>query len=481
MFFGIIISELHYFFSFNYSAINPNSIHSKGEKMNDQRSFLDNFFKLSKNGTTVNREILAGFTTFMTMAYILVVNPEMLSTTGMEINALFTATALAAIVGTVSMALLANLPFALAPGMGLNAVFAFVICGTMGYNWQTALTAVLLEGIIFILLTIFNIREAIINAIPLTIKHAISVGIGLFIALIGFINSGIVVSGKFIDGDGKLDGLVVKIGNITSPPVLIALFGLLITGILLVRNVKGAILIGIAISTILSVIVDPSLLAGFQLLKAPPSIAPIMFKFDFSKIFNGDLLIVLFLLLFVDMFDTVGTLIGVCDKSGLLDKDGKVPNAKQALMADAVGTTVGAMLGTSTVTTYVESAAGVAEGGRTGLTSLTTAFFFFIALFFSPLFLLVPSYATGPALIIVGMFMMEPVSKIAWEDFSEAIPAFLTFVMMPFTYSIADGIMFGIISYVVIKSSMGKHKEVHPLTYVLAVLFIVKFVVEKLI
>lgn len=449
--------------------------------MTQQNSFFERFFKLSENGTTLSKEFIAGFTTFMTMAYILAVNPFILSATGMDINALFTATALSAIIATLVMGLVANLPFALAPGMGLNAIFAFNICLGMGYSWQTALTAVFLEGIIFIALTIFNIREAIIDAIPLAIKHAISVGIGLFIALIGFVNSGIVVSGKFVQEDGSLGGLIVDMGNLASPTVLIAVAGLAITGVLLARNVKGAILIGIFASTLLAIATGQVSLDGFQLFKAPPSLAPIAFKLDFSQIFSGDILIALFVLLFVDMFDTVGTLIGVCDRSGMLDKDGKVPNAKQALLADAIGTTAGALLGTSTVTTYVESASGVAEGGRTGLTAVVTAGLFAVALFLSPLFLMVPGYATGPALIIVGMFMMAPVSKIDWIDFSEALPAFLTFVIMPFTYSIADGIMFGMLSYVVVKSLTGKTKDIPALTYVIAGLFIIKLIAEQFI
>jgi AGZA family xanthine/uracil permease-like MFS transporter len=412
----------------------------------------------------------------MTMAYILAVNPYMLSTTGMDIGALFTATALASIVGTLAMALLANLPFALAPGMGLNAIFAFTICGVMGYRWEVALTAVLIEGIIFIILTFLNVREAIINAIPMSIKHAISVGIGLFIALIGFVNSGIVQSGKFHIGDGELGGLIVALGDITTGAPLLAIIGLLITGALLALKVKGAILIGILASTILAVPFGLVDLTGFNPFQAPPSLAPIFFKFDFSAVFSGDMLIILFTLLFVDMFDTVGTLIGVSDRAGMLDKDGKVPNAKQALLADAIATTAGAIFGTSTVTTYVESAAGVAEGGRTGLTAMSTAFFFGVALFFSPVFLMVPAAATAPALIIVGMFMMAPVSKIPWDDFTEAIPAFLTFVMMPFTYSIADGIVFGIVSFVAIKLMTKKAKDIPMLTYVLAVLFILKFI-----
>ncbi|MCK8059453.1 MULTISPECIES: NCS2 family permease [unclassified Fusibacter] len=440
---------------------------------------MEQFFKLSEHKTTVSRELIAGLTTFMTMAYILAVNPFILGTTGMDKGALFTATALAAIVGTVAMGMMANLPFALAPGMGLNAIFAFTIVGAMGYSWQTALTAVLIEGIIFILLTFFNVREAIINAIPLGIKHAISVGIGLFIALIGFVNAGIVQSGKFALPDGSLDGLIVSLGDLTSPGALVAIIGLLITGVLLARNVRGAILIGIAISTAIAVPFGLINFDNFTLVQMPPSLSPILFKFEFSSIFNGDMLVILFTLLFVDMFDTVGTLIGVSDRAGMLDKDGKVPNAKQALMADAIGTTVGAVLGTSTVTTYVESAAGVADGGRTGLTAMSTAFFFAVALFFAPLFLIVPAAATAPALIIVGMFMMAPVAKIKWDDFSDALPAFLTFVMMPFTYSIADGIIFGIVSYVVVKVFTGKSKDIPTLTYVLAAIFIAKFIIEK--
>lgn len=449
--------------------------------MSSNKGFLENQFKLQEHGTTVRTEVLAGLTTFMTMAYILAVNPGMLSTTGMDIGALFTATALASIVGTVAMALLANLPFALAPGMGLNAVFAFTICGVMGYSWQVALTAVLIEGIIFIILTAFNVREAIINSIPMAIKHALSVGIGLFIALIGFVNAGIVQTGKFALPDGSLGGLIVQLGDITAMGPLLALIGLLITGILISRNVKGAILIGIIATTILAIPMGIVSLENFSIFKAPPSIAPILFKFDFSQIFSGDMLIILFTLLFVDMFDTVGTLIGVSDRAGMLTADGKVPKAKQALMADAIGTTVGAMLGTSTVTTYVESAAGVADGGRTGLTAMSTAFFFGLALFMSPFFLMVPAQATAPALIIVGMFMMAPISKINWTDFSDAIPAFLTMVMMPFTYSIADGIIFGITSYVIVKFFTGKKEDIPVATYFLAALFVLKFILEKML
>ncbi len=441
---------------------------------------ISNFFKLKEHQTTFRTEWMAGLTTFMTMAYILAVNPGMLSSTGMDKGALFTATALASIVGTLAMALLANLPFALAPGMGLNAIFAFTICGALGASWQTALTAVLIEGIIFIALTFLRVREAIIDAIPMPIKHAISVGIGLFIAFIGFNNSGIVKTGMSALPDGNLIGLIVSLGDLTSPSALVALAGIIVTGALLARRVKGAILYGILASTLLSVPMGLISFNGFVPVQLPPSIAPIFMKFDFSNVFTMDMILIMFTLLFVDMFDTVGTLIGVSDRAGMLDKNGKVPNAKQALLADAIGTTVGACLGTSTVTTYVESAAGVTEGGRTGLTALSTAFFFMLALFFSPVFLMVPAAATAPALIIVGMFMMAPVSKIHWDDFTEAIPAFLTFVMMPFSYSIADGITFGIVSYVLIKLASNRSKDIPVLTYVLAALLVLKYVIHAI-
>ncbi len=431
--------------------------------MQSNNSSLARFFKLAENNTSVSKELVAGFTTFMTMAYILAVNPLILSSTGMDAGALFTATALAAVIGTLAMGLMANLPFALAPGMGLNAIFAYYICGALGYSWQTALAAVFIEGVIFIILTIFNIREAIINAIPMALKHAITTGIGLFIALIGFVNAGVVVTGE---------GTILDLGNLSSPPVILALVGILLTGILLTLNVKGAILIGMMATTVLGIATGQVVVADWNFFKAPPSLAPIFMQMDFSSIFSSDLLSVLFILLFIDMFDTVGTLIGVCDRSGMLDKDGKVPNAKMALMADAIGTTAGAVLGTSTVTTYVESAAGVAEGGRTGLTSVMTALLFTVALLFSPLFLLVPSFATGPALVIVGMFMMEPITKIDWHDYSLALPAFLTMILMPLAYSIADGIMYGIISYVIIKICTGKIKDVPKLTFVIALLSI---------
>ncbi len=440
----------------------------------EQNNFLEKRFKLSEKSTTVGTEFTAGLTTFMTMAYILAVNPFIMSSAGMDPSAVFTATVIASIVGTLLMAFLANLPFALAPGMGLNAIFAFVICGQMGASWQTALTAVLIEGLIFIALSIFNIREAIINAIPMSIKHAISVGIGLFIAIIGFLNSGIATSGKFALPDGTLDGLTITLGDLTSPGTMLAIIGLIITAVLVVRKVKGAILIGIVSTTIIGIPMGVVSLEGLKIFQMPPSIAPIAFQFDFTHIFSIDMLIVLFTLLFVDMFDTVGTLIGVSGRAGMLSEKGEVPNAKQALLSDAIATTVGAMFGTSTVTTYIESASGVSEGGRTGLTSVFTALFFGIALFFSGIFLIVPPQATAPALIIVGMYMMTPITKIDWQNMEEAIPAFLTMTIMPFTYSIAEGITFGVLFFVITTVLNGKAKELKLANYILAAFLILK-------
>lgn len=438
---------------------------------------FEKFFKLKEHNTNVRTELMAGITTFMTMAYILIVNPDILSATGMDAGAIFTATALSAVVGTLVMALAANLPFALAPGMGLNAFFAYTVVIEMGYSWQFALTAVLLEGIIFIALTFLNVREAIINAIPMSLKHAISVGIGLFIALIGLEKAGIVQSGKFHIGDGNLDGLIIKLGDVTSASAIVAMIGIILIAVLLSKNVKGAILIGIITSTIIGIPLGVTHLDALQFNGfMPPSLSPILFKFDFTRVFTMDMFVVLLTFLFVDMFDTVGTLVGVSSKAGLLDKEGKVPNAKQALLADAIGTTFGACIGTSTVTTYVESASGVAEGGRTGLTALSTAGLFFLSLFLAPLFLIVPSAATAPALVIVGLFMMSPITKIDFNDFTESLPAFLTMIMMPLSYSIADGIIFGVVSYVCIKVLTGKRKDVPLLAYVLAVLFVLKFI-----
>ena len=427
---------------------------------------LEKFFKLKENKTSVRTEIIAGLTTFMTMAYILAVNPDILSATGMDKNALFTATALSAMVATLVMALIAKLPFALAPGMGLNAFFAFTVVLGMGHSWQFALTAVFLEGILFLLLTAFNIRELIINAIPLSVKHAVSAGIGLFIAFIGLQNAGVIVNN---------DATLVGLGDMGSPAVLIAIGGIIVTAVLLALKVKGALLIGIFAATVAGLPLGVTQMPEGHLVGAPPSLSPIFFKFEFAEIFTLDMLIVLFTFLFVDMFDTVGTLVGVSDKAGMLTKEGKVPRAKQALFADSIGTTVGAVLGTSTVTTYVESASGVAEGGKTGLTSLTTAGLFLIALFFAPLFTMVPAAATTAALVLVGFFMMSPIQKINFEDFTEAIPAFITIIVMPLTYSIAEGIVFGMLSYVLLKLLTGKVKDISVVMYVLAALFILKF------
>lgn len=428
---------------------------------------LEKFFKLKENGTNVRTEIIAGITTFMTMAYILAVNPDILSATGMPKDSVFTATAISAVIATLVMALFAKLPFALAPGMGLNAFFAFTVVLGMGYSWQFALTAVFLEGIIFLILTAFNIREAIVNSIPLNLKHAVSVGIGLFIAFIGLRNAGLVVDNP---------ATLVTLGNMKSATVLVGLSGILITGVLLARNVKGAILIGILVSTIIGIPAGVTHLPeNYQFVSLPPSIAPIFFQFDFSQVFTLDMLVVLFTFLFVDMFDTVGTLIGVSSKADMLDEKGRVPRVKQALFADAVGTFFGAILGTSTVTTYVESASGVAEGGRTGLTALTAAGMFALALLFAPIFVMIPGAATAPALVIVGLFMMSPIMKINLNDFTEAIPAFLTIVMMPLTYSIAEGIVFGMLAFVFLKLLTGRWKEVTPVMYIIAILFIIKF------
>lgn len=427
---------------------------------------MEKLFQLKAHNTSVKTEVVAGVTTFLTMAYILIVNPQILSNTGMDIGGVFTATALSAAIATLVMAFAANLPFALAPGMGLNAFFAFTVVLTMGYSWQFALTAVFLEGIIFIILTLLNVREAIINCIPVNVKRAISVGIGLFIAFIGLQNAGIIVNS---------DATLVVLGDVTSPVTLLAILGLVITGVLLAFRVKGSLLIGIVATTVIGLplgITQPP--SGSW---APPSLAPIFFKFDFSQVFTLDMLVVLFTFLFVDMFDTVGTLIGVSTKAGIIDKDGNIPKVKGALFADAIGTTVGACLGTSTVTTYVESAAGVAEGGRTGLTAVTSAILFLLALFVSPLFLMIPGAATAPALVLVGLFMMSPIIHIDFEDYTEAIPAFLTIIMMPLAYSIADGIMFGMLGYVVLKLLSGKSKDVNMMTIAVAIVFLIKFII----
>ena len=429
---------------------------------------MEKFFKLKENNTDAKTEFIAGLTTFMTMAYILIVNPSILSAAGMDQGAVFTATALSAVIATLIMGLYAKLPFAQAPGMGLNAFFAYTIVIQMGYSFEFALTAVLLEGIIFILLTIFNVREAIVDSIPKGIKNAISVGIGLLIALIGLEGAGIVVH---TDG-----GTIVSLGNIVSGSGLLAIIGLLITSVLIAKNVKGALFIGMIVTAIIGIPMGITPMPS-KIISMPPSIAPTFFKFDFHNIFSLDMVIALFTLLFMDMFDTIGTLVGVATKAKMLDKDGKVPNIKKALFSDAVGTTLGACLGTSTVSTFVESASGVAEGGRTGLTAVSTAFMFFLALFFAPLFAVITPAVTASALVLVGLFMIEPIKEIDLHDFTEAIPAFLTIIMMPFAYSISDGIVFGVISYIILKLFTGKRKEISLTPVILGLVFLLKFLI----
>jgi AGZA family xanthine/uracil permease-like MFS transporter len=433
---------------------------------------MEKFFKLKERGTDVKTELMAGLTTFMTMAYILAVNPGILSGSGMAFGKVFSATAIASAIACLAMALLANLPFALSAGMGLNAFFTYTVVLGMGHSWQFALTAVFCEGIIFLLLTFLNVREAIVNSIPESLKKAIAAGIGLFIAFIGLQNAGIIVGGATLV---ELSGAWFK----GAPGV--AMIGLVVTGVLLALKVKGALLLGIIITTIIGIPFGVTTYAGGSYL---PS-APYFCDFAFKEIFaNGqatfDFIIVMFTFLFVDMFDTVGTLIGCAGKSGLIQKDGTIPNCKEALFADALGTTVGAMLGTSTVTTFVESASGVAEGGRTGLTALTVAVLFLLSLFLEPLFGSIPSAATAPALIIVGVMMITPVSDIEWTEYTESIPAFLTMLFMVCAYSISDGIMFGILSYVILKSCTGKIKEIKVTTWVVAALFVAKIIFKAL-
>ena len=450
---------------------------------------MENFFKLKEHGTDVKTEVIAGLTTFMTMAYILAVNPSILGATGMDTGAIFTATALASAIGSFCMALFANLPFVLSAGMGLNAYFAYTVVLGMGYSWEVALTAVFVEGIIFIILSLTNVREAIFNAIPASLKVAVSVGSGLFITFIGLQNAHIVVDGSTLVGLFSFNGSV-KAGTFQSEgiTVVLALIGLLITAFLVIKNVKGNILLGILITWVLGIICQltglyvPNAEAGFYslipsgIISAPASVAPTLFKMDFSAIASLNFVVVVFAFLFVDIFDTLGTLIGCATKANMLDKEGKLPGIKGALMADAVGTTVGACLGTSTITTFVESSSGIAEGGRTGLTSIVSGLLFILALFFSPIFLAIPSFATAPALIVVGFFMMQSVAKINWSDMLEAIPAFICIFAMPFMYSISEGISFGVISFVVLNAVAGKAKKITPLMWVLAVLFILKYI-----
>lgn len=453
---------------------------------------LEKIFHLKENKTDVKTEVIAGITTFMTMAYILAVNPSVLSACGMDSGAVFTATALAALIATLLMAAFSNYPFVLAPGMGLNAYFSYTVVLQMGYSWQTALAAVFIEGIVFILLSLTNVREAIFNAIPMNLKHAVSVGIGLFIAFIGLQNAHIVVDSATLVGVYSFKSSVENgLFNSEGITVVLALVGILVTGILVVKGVKGNILWGILITWGLGILCQLlgiyqvnaeigmySLLPDFSNGISVPSLAPTLMQMDFSGILSLDFFVVMFAFLFVDLFDTLGTLIGVASKADMLDKDGKLPRIRGALLSDAIGTSVGAMLGTSTTTTFVESASGVAEGGRTGLTAVVAAILFGLSLFLSPIFLAIPSFATAPALVVVGFLMLTSITKINFDDFTEAIPAYVAIIAMPFMYSISEGIAMGVISYVVINVVTGKMKEkkISPLMYVLAVLFIGKYI-----
>ena len=427
---------------------------------------LKKLFGFDPTKTTIRTEIVAGITTFLTMSYILAVNPTMFGELdGMPVGSVFTSTALAAIVGCLAMAFVGKLPFGLAPGMGLNAFFVYSVCMGMGYSWQFALTAVLIEGLIFIVLTLTNLREAIVNAIPMSLRNAIGAGIGLFIAFIGLKSAGVVVA------DGAT---LVALGDVTSGSALLAFIGLVITGFMYSRNVPGAILLGIIITMVIGIPLGVTEFKG--IVSAPESIAPIFCQFEFDKIFSVDMLVVVFTFFFIDMFDTVGTLVGVCTKAKMMDENGNIYRVKQAFMADSIATTAGALLGTSTTTTYVESAAGVAQGGRSGLTALVVGGCFVIAMFFSPLFLSIPSAATAPALIIVGLLMAEQIKNVNFNDFSESIPAFVCMLMMPLTYSISNGILIGMITYVLMNMICGKFKKLSPAMYILAILFILKYI-----
>ena len=431
-------------------------------------AFIQKAFGLDPAKHSVRTEIIAGITTFLTMAYILAVNPSIFSALadqGMPTNAVFTATALAAIVGCLVMSIYAKKPFGLAPGMGLNAFFVFTVCLAMGHPWQMALTAIFIEGIIFILLTVTNVRKLIVDAIPMSLKRAIGAGIGLYIAFIGLKSAGIIVSS---------DATSVTLGSLSEPTAILAIIGLVLTSALVILKVRGGLLLGIIATTLIGIPMGVTHYNG--VLSTPPSIAPIFCQFEWGQIFSWDMVAIVFTFLFIDMFDTIGTVVGVSVKAGMVDKDGNVDGINKVLMADAVATVAGAMFGTSTTTTYIESASGVSEGGRTGLTSFTVAVCFAIALLFSPLFLAIPGAATGPVLFIVGVMMAAPVKNIDWEDYSEAIPAFVTMLLMPLAYSISDGIMLGMISYVALNALTGRLKKISVMMWVLAILFVLRYV-----
>ncbi len=431
-------------------------------------SLVQKTFGLDPAKHSIRTEIIAGITTFLTMAYILAVNPSIfsaLASQGMPTDAVFTATALAAIVGCLVMSIYAKKPFGLAPGMGLNAFFVFTVCLGMGHSWQMALTAIFLEGILFILLTVTNVRKLIVDAIPLSLKRAIGAGIGLYIAFIGLKSAGIIVSSEATS---------VTLGSFSEPAAILAIIGLILTSVLVILKVRGGMLIGIIITTLIGIPMGVTNYSG--IVSTPPSIAPIFCQFEWAHIFSWDMLAIVFTFLFIDMFDTIGTVVGVSVKSGMVDEKGNVDGINKVLMADAVATVAGAAFGTSTTTTYIESASGVSEGGRTGLTSFTIAICFAIALLFSPLFLAIPGAATGPVLFIVGVMMAAPVREIDWDDYSEAIPAFVTMLLMPLAYSISDGIMLGLISYVFLNTLTGKVKKVSVMMWILAILFILRYV-----
>ncbi|BEU88342.1 NCS2 family permease [Selenomonas sp. TAMA-11512] len=449
---------------------------------------MENFFKLKEHGTTVRTEVLAGLTTFMTMAYILAVNPHILSASGMDAGAVFTATAVASAIAGVLMAVFANLPIALSAAMGLNAFFAYTVCGQMGYPWQLALTAVFCEGVLFILMSLTNIREALFNAIPMSLKSAVSVGIGLFIAFIGFQNAHIVVAGpKLVSMFSFTSSFTAGTFHSEGVAVILALIGILVTAVLIVKNIRGNILLGILATWILGIFCElagvyvPDPANGFfsvipnGIVALPVSLAPTFMQLDFSFVRSLDFVVVMLAFLFVDLFDTLGTLTGCAARGNMLDRNGRLPRIRGALMADACGTTIGACLGTSTVSSYVESSAGIVAGGRTGLTTMVVSGLFLLALFFSPLFLSIPAFATAPALIIVGFLMMQQVVKIPWANLIEAIPAFICITVMPFMYSISEGIAYGIISYTVLHLCAGRTKDITWLMYLLTAIFISKY------
>ena len=426
---------------------------------------LKKLFGFDSSKNMVKTEIMAGITTFLTMAYILAVNPNILSDTGMDKGALFTTTVVVSAVATMLMGLYAKMPFALAPGMGLNAFFAYTVCSILGYSWQFALTAVFIEGILFILLTISNLREKIVDVIPETLKNSISVGIGIYIAFIGLNSAGVVINNE---------ATLVSIGDITTGSALVCIIGIILSSILLIKNVTGALMIGIIITALIGIPLGVTNING--VLSAPPSIETIFCKFEWAQIFSKEMFIIVFTLLFVDLFDTIGTIIGVTTRAGMI-KNGKIPRLKQAFLVDAVATTGGAVLGTSTVTTFVESAAGVEAGGRTGLTAFVTGLCFLSALFFAPLFLSIPAAATAPVLVLVGVMMMASVVKIDFKNYSESIPAFICIIMMPLCYSISDGIALGVLSYVLVNMLSGNYKKLTLGTYILAAFFVMKFLI----